>query len=892
MSKQTTKEQVVNLSDYANYAWRTYALETIEGRALPDIFDGMKPVGRRVLYEMARMGLTPGADPVKTARVVGNTMGKLHPHGDASIGSAIATLVNSAIPPIRGIGNWGDRDDNPAAPRYCFSGDTRVMTEVGLLTFDQLKTHVPGWQETKVATDFPFNLRVDSLKTKKTTSHFVNSGVQDTVVVTSDNGRKVTCTPNEPFLVITPNGFRWKDAEHLTKDDWVCLKRDSDVADKIKSGSVFNGVTLSRSLAYTLGYLVGDGYINNGQNTVGFNQVRDDTFKHFVAHWVKCVPSEFPYTVSALQPRSYGKKEYNQFHCASVPARQWFDNLGLRSGDSYDRRVPDCIWQMSKDEVACFLAALYESDGTISYDQHGTTGITLVSVSRKLLEDVSLLIQSYFGIFTAKIGKNTKTAFALYITDRESINRYVNLIGAISKDKVKACRTRGIVDYERARNDVIPYANALGFSSGYERTPNAMFRQKCEAGKFKSRAAQSIYARNYYFTRVKSVKKGPKVPVYDLTVPATSAFVANGFIVHNTNCRLTKYGMMLVDKDYLAVTPMCPNYDGKEKEPVVLPALLPNLFLNGGSGVAVGITFDLPPIEAKGVLALVRKILSGDDVTPAIAAKLTRVSYVNGSHQVLESKLDKQGWVEFWKTGKSTLKIQPKSLVLDSKTSTMTVPGIPLPLKMTSLIESLEADQRVKEVRNVGITKLGVDTLEIQLKPSRQLQTTAQELFQRMTTLVHPKLNCVQRKQVDVDAVESIQTRIRSDSPLDILISWCKLRVSLEKRYLEYKSSQVKNSIDHTNLLIKACLNRDVVLNALKSKDPDSTLAKSLKISMEDAGRILDMQVRRLSVLDEAKLRENLKKLQGQLKEISAWQKRPQDKIVADLKTIEAELNL
>src|SRR3990170_1429760 len=98
-----------------------YAYSVIYSRALPDARDGLKPVQRRILYQMTEMGLRPDRGHVKSARVVGDVMGKLHPHGDASIYDAMVRLTQNFIlrvPLIDGHGNFGSLDDGPAAPRY------------------------------------------------------------------------------------------------------------------------------------------------------------------------------------------------------------------------------------------------------------------------------------------------------------------------------------------------------------------------------------------------------------------------------------------------------------------------------------------------------------------------------------------------------------------------------------------------------------------------------------------------------------------------------------------------------------------------------------------------------------------------------------------------------
>ncbi|MFF5791306.1 DNA topoisomerase (ATP-hydrolyzing) subunit A [Paeniglutamicibacter sp. NPDC012692] len=98
-----------------------YAYSVIYSRALPDARDGLKPVQRRILYMMSEMGLRPDKGHVKSARVVGEVMGKLHPHGDTAIYDAMVRMSQDfalRLPLIDGHGNFGSLDDGPAAPRY------------------------------------------------------------------------------------------------------------------------------------------------------------------------------------------------------------------------------------------------------------------------------------------------------------------------------------------------------------------------------------------------------------------------------------------------------------------------------------------------------------------------------------------------------------------------------------------------------------------------------------------------------------------------------------------------------------------------------------------------------------------------------------------------------
>ncbi|MGB4778043.1 DNA gyrase/topoisomerase IV subunit A [Microbacterium sp.] len=111
----------VDVSAEMQDSYLEYAYSVIYSRALPDARDGLKPVQRRILYQMADMGLRPDRGHVKSARVVGEVMGKLHPHGDSAIYDALVRLAQPwalRVPLVDGHGNFGSLDDGPAAARY------------------------------------------------------------------------------------------------------------------------------------------------------------------------------------------------------------------------------------------------------------------------------------------------------------------------------------------------------------------------------------------------------------------------------------------------------------------------------------------------------------------------------------------------------------------------------------------------------------------------------------------------------------------------------------------------------------------------------------------------------------------------------------------------------
>ncbi len=158
MSRTTTKTKGsdlppqpimdTKLSEALSERYLSYALSTIMARSLPDARDGMKPVHRRLLFAMTELKLAPNLPPKKSARVVGDVIGKYHPHGDSSVYDALVRLAqdfNQRYPLIEGQGNFGNIDgDNAAAMRYT---EAR-LTEVARLLMDGIDEDAVDFRET------------------------------------------------------------------------------------------------------------------------------------------------------------------------------------------------------------------------------------------------------------------------------------------------------------------------------------------------------------------------------------------------------------------------------------------------------------------------------------------------------------------------------------------------------------------------------------------------------------------------------------------------------------------------------------------------------------------------------------------------------------------------
>jgi len=181
-------------------AYVNYAMSVIVGRALPDIRDGLKPVHRRILYAMHDMGMLHNKPSKKCARIVGEVLGKYHPHGDTAVYDSLVRMAQDfslRYPLIKGQGNFGSIDgDSPAAMRYCVTGDSLIITEKGLIPLATLSNTED------------INLKILS-KDKKVhkASKWFDSGSHPTLRITTHKGYSLTGTYNHPLLTLGVDEF-------------------------------------------------------------------------------------------------------------------------------------------------------------------------------------------------------------------------------------------------------------------------------------------------------------------------------------------------------------------------------------------------------------------------------------------------------------------------------------------------------------------------------------------------------------------------------------------------------------------------------------------------------------------------------------------------------------
>ncbi|HEX6596963.1 MAG TPA: DNA gyrase subunit A [Acidimicrobiales bacterium] len=248
----------IELQEEMEQSFLVYALAMITQRALPDVRDGLKPVHRRILYDMFEQGFRPDRPHVKCARVTGDVMAKYHPHGNQAIYDALVRMAQPFSlrhPLIDFHGNYGSPDFEAAAERYCVTGDTLVATPDGEMPIADLAG-------TPIAPDSELDIAVkvlDKFGDPVLATKLFHSGSHPTLRMRTTDGQTITGTGNHPLLCLVPVAgvpmLLWKLLEEVQSGDLIatvqknvhspyfCTLADEFVSDERAAGTPDGEIT-------------------------------------------------------------------------------------------------------------------------------------------------------------------------------------------------------------------------------------------------------------------------------------------------------------------------------------------------------------------------------------------------------------------------------------------------------------------------------------------------------------------------------------------------------------------------------------------------------------------------------------------------------------------------
>jgi DNA gyrase/topoisomerase IV subunit A len=351
-----------------------------------------------------------------------------------------------------------------------------------------------------------------------------------------------------------------------------------------------------------------------------------------------------------------------------------------------------------------------------------------------------------------------------------------------------------------------------------------------------------------------------------------------------TNSCLSKFGWTFFESDYIhpEVSSFIPNYDDKDIEPVTLPAQMPFVLMGAAEGIGYGITTNLPSFTPESLVEVMTRLLSGEKLEAKDFAETLKYDHKWGG-SVVNTKANKAEWMNLFTDTQAKVKFVAKiDIYRDDKR--MVISDWPPGLSPITFVERVRGMAECRAVDNVrGLT------YEIRMRQDHnfvQFDKFVEKVFTAATTSIPFKLNVTHTTASIVDGVVHPHTDFLAMSVPRLLIAWLKERLKLELKSLAFRIKKQEEVIAFSKLLIFAANKLDVIFKALKSADPDAFLIKNLKLTAGQAKQILDLQVRRLSKLDQDSLKLKLKEQEKHLVQLQTWQKKPKTKVKGDLANV------
>jgi topoisomerase-4 subunit A len=320
-----------------------------------------------------------------------------------------------------------------------------------------------------------------------------------------------------------------------------------------------------------------------------------------------------------------------------------------------------------------------------------------------------------------------------------------------------------------------------------------------------------------------------------------------------TEARLTRYAQALLDELEQGTVDWSLNFDGTLNEPALLPAQLPNLLLNGTSGIAVGMATDVPPHNLREVAAALIRLLDEPDATLAQLMKHIKGPDFPTGGELVSSR---EEVVQIYKTGSGTIRLRARYSVEDGE---IVIYELPFQTSGAKVLEQIAGQMTAKKL------------------PMLDNDIRDESDHESPTRLVLPP-----KKNVDVDALMNhlfattdLERTIRVNVNVigldgrpavyglkSLLEEWLKFRIATVKRRLQHRFERVAQRVHILDGLLIAYLNIDAVIKIIRTaEEPKPVLMKRFKLSDAQAEAILELKLRHLAKLEEMKIKGEQKEL-------------------------------
>ena len=327
-----------------------------------------------------------------------------------------------------------------------------------------------------------------------------------------------------------------------------------------------------------------------------------------------------------------------------------------------------------------------------------------------------------------------------------------------------------------------------------------------------------------------------------------------------TESRLQKYAELLLNELGQGTVDWRPNFDGTLEEPEILPARLPNVLLNGGSGIAVGMATDIPPHNLKEVASACVRLL---EKPKSSIDEICRI--IKGPDFPTEAELvtPKEDIIDIYKTGKGSLKSRATYV---SENGDIIITSLPYQVSGAKVLEQIASQMQKKKLPMVVDIRDESD----HENPTRIIIVPKSNRVNKETLMSHlfATTDLEKNHRVNFNVI-GVDKRPQVKDIASLLKEWLKFRTATVKRRLEYRLKQLLDRLHILDGLLIAFLNIDEVIKIIREKDkPKPALIKKFKISDFQAEAILNLRLRQLAKLEEMKIKAEQKELNAERKKI------------------------
>ncbi|HWF98229.1 MAG TPA: DNA topoisomerase IV subunit A [Steroidobacteraceae bacterium] len=330
-----------------------------------------------------------------------------------------------------------------------------------------------------------------------------------------------------------------------------------------------------------------------------------------------------------------------------------------------------------------------------------------------------------------------------------------------------------------------------------------------------------------------------------------------------TEAKLTRYADVLLGELAHGTVDWVPNYDGSREEPVVLPARLPNLLLNGTSGIAVGMATDIPPHNLREVANACIHLLDDPEATTAVLMKHVKGPDLPTGAEIISPRSDLK---EFYEKGVGSFKARATYEIDDD--GNVVITAFPHQVSPTRVQEQIAEQMRAKKLPMVEDLRDESDhehPVRLVLVP-RSNRVDMVEVMNHLFATTDLERNY----RVNLNII-GLDGRPRVMGLKDILTEWLDFRIATVTRRLQHRLERVQKRLHILEGLLVVYLNLDEVIRIIRrEEEPKPVLMKRFKLSDEQAEEILNTRLRHLAKLEEMKIREEQKALAAEREELDA----------------------